>query len=633
MPSSGGYVVPTIFTAVDRLSSVVSRMARNVTSFAGKAQGALSRVNTWSNKLVKGFFGLGGQIWSFARSMLVITGIFGALNFGAESVVEYEKQLAGLHSILSDLTKGQLGAFDKQIKNTARITRESAVDVASAYAQIAERNPDLAKTASGLDAVARSAIMLSKASKGALPLKEAAESLVTIMTQYKFGADQANRVVNTLAAGAKYGSAPIEQSSEAFSRFASVARRANVTLEQSNALVQILGASGFQSSEAGNAIKASITRLQLAGAGYSSGVFKISDALQDVVTKYNKIKTAKGKDKFLFDIFGLHRITQAGELISNLGKFDELTQKLTGTSEAQKAAAINGDTLSESWRRLKNQFANYIISNDGVNKGLAKLRKFLEYVTDNLDSIIDKIITGVTWFIKFKIAIWAAQGAIFAYNVAIGIMGAVTGVANVAIGESTVALTAYRIASALTTTTATGLSASVSTTAASFGVANTAATGFFATLSGFVIPAALIALGGLAIWKVLDGYQSTQEQGRVLEDAKKQTFSKSSVAGRMSRFGNQAQESGYQKWWLKNRQMGVPDSLNNRAEFDDKFGKEYHPTLALDKVPMQTINNNSKVEGSIDVNFNDPQKRIQDLKFTGHNIKPNVRVGTTNGVK
>jgi len=416
MPARSGYVVPTIFTAVDRLSSVVSRMGRNVNNFVGRAQVQFGKLNKWVNSLIPGFGGLGGQLWGFVRSMIIISGLFGALNFGVGAVIEYEKQLAGLHSILSDLSKTQLGVFDRQIKNTAKITRESAVDVAAAYAQIAELNPDLAKTAVSLDAVARSAITLSKASKGALPLKEAAQSLVTIMTQFKFGADQADRVANTLAAGAKYGSAPIEQAAEAFSRFASVARRANVTLEESNALVQILAASGFQASEAGNAIKASITRLQLAGAGYSSGVFKIGDAFGDVVKKYKQIKSAKGKDKFLFDVFGIHRIAQAGELIGNLSKFDELTRKLTNTNEAAKAAAINGDTVAESWRRLKNTFANYLITDTKVGKGMARLRKLLEYVTDNMDGLIDKAITFIKWFAILKGTMWAVNTVFLVYN-------------------------------------------------------------------------------------------------------------------------------------------------------------------------------------------------------------------------
>lgn len=97
-----------------------------------------------------------------------------------------------------------------------------------------------------------------------------------------------------------------------------------------------------------------------------------------------------------------------------------------------------------------------------VTEWAKKIGAALEWTVNHLDSII----TGLKWFLILLIAtkaismlatgaMWAYSAAVIGYNIAIGIAGALTGVANVAIGQSAVALKAYNatmwIASAATT--------------------------------------------------------------------------------------------------------------------------------------------------------------------------------------
>jgi type IV secretory pathway TrbD component len=108
--------------------------------------------------------------------------------------------------------------------------------------------------------------------------------------------------------------------------------------------------------------------------------------------------------------------------------------------------------------------------------------------------------------------------------------------------------------------------------------AQTAAAGLFATLSEFVLPAALVALSGLAIWKMMKEDGKMQDYGNSLIKGTKMTYNTKNPIGLISPFSNPAEESAYQKYYLQQRGKGVSDSLLDRSHFDALHGKEY-PTL------------------------------------------------------
>jgi len=214
------------------------------------------------------------------------------------------------------------------------------------------------------------------------------------------------------------------------------------------------------------------------------------------------------RDAFLNALFGIRAVTQ-GRLLGRSGELmNDLARNVTGTNEAFKQAAITTETFASKWEQLKGSIATYLVSNDSANAGLDRLKGIIVYVTNNLDKIIDRIITFGKILLWLKGIIYAVQAALFIYNTYMGIMGAVTGVANIAIGQSTVALAAYRSTLLITggATAAFGsstaaLSGGMATVTGSFVAANGAAAGFFATLGSFVLPAALVGLAGYMAYK------------------------------------------------------------------------------------------------------------------------------------
>ena len=494
--------VPTIFTAVDRVTGVVQRMQRSVGGFAGKASIGINALNTGINRLIPSF----GRLAKQAVGIGAGYAIFQGLSAGGSAIIDFEKNVAGLRVILNDLSDSQFGAYEKGIIQVAKATRMSAVDVAASFEKIAELNYDLAKTPDGLARLSTSAITLARAAR--IELTPATEGLIAIMSQFDLPATQAERLSNALAAGFKYGSASIEDQIESYRGFGTVAKEANVTMEQSIALTQTLAKYQLKGSEAGTALRSAIIHLQNAGAGYKSGKFSLNDALDEMRTKLASLKNDMKRDAFLNALFGIRAVTQ-GRLLGRSGELmNDLARNVTGTNEAFKQAAITTETFASKWEQLKGSIATYLVSNDSANAGLDRLKGIIVYVTNNLDKIIDRIITFGKILLWLKGIIYAVQAALFIYNTYMGIMGAVTGVANIAIGQSTVALAAYRSTLLITggATAAFGsstaaLSGGMATVTGSFVAANGAAAGFFATLGSFVLPAALVGLAGYMAYK------------------------------------------------------------------------------------------------------------------------------------
>jgi len=396
--------IPAQFTAVDKFSHVVKGMGRNVGKMASNGIGHIKR---FDHKLNRTFKQMG------RLSQLAIGVGLGTLFFNAgNDVVEYGDALAQFRTIVSDLNDKEFAKYEKSIFKVAKDTKKSAIDVVASYEKIAGLNAKFAETEKGISQVSKATIKLSKASKD--DLGTSAENLVGIMNQFSFGAEQADRTINVLAAGQAVGAASITQTAEAFKNYGSVAAGANITLEESVGLIQTLGKFSIFGSEAGTKLRGVTLKLQKAGMGYASGQFNINDALDESQKKISKLATVREKDAFLLKMFGAENISVGRILLNNIEVYKEFTNGVTGTSEAQKAAEINSNTLKNQLGELKNAFTNNVI--EATNTGYA-----IDFVKGSLGFLGDNIETFTKIGIGLLAMFVAMKGAMFVYAVYQGI--------------------------------------------------------------------------------------------------------------------------------------------------------------------------------------------------------------------
>lgn len=410
--------IPTVFTAVDKFTSVVSKMTSGVSTFTKATGAAVSRVNT----KIDGLFNKMGNI-----SQLLLGLSFGAiLSSAITDLKAYEDGVASFRTIVSDLSDKDFAKYTASINQVAKDTKKSTIDVVMSYEKIAGLNAKFAETSDGIAAISKASIVLSRASKD--ELGTSTENLVGIMNQFSLVATEAERVINVLAAGQAVGAASITQSAEAYKNFGSVAKGANITLEESQALIQTLGKFSLFGAEAGTKLRGATLQLQKAGIGYASGQFNINDALLEAKKISESLTTQRAKDTFMIKTFGAENITAGKILLANIDTYKEFTKGVTGTSEAQKAAEINSNTLSEKINQLKASFTNYLTTNDQTIQGLNLAKDVLGFLADNISTVI-AVAGGLIGFVVAIKAINAVmivgQGVMAAYSVVMAIYSGV----------------------------------------------------------------------------------------------------------------------------------------------------------------------------------------------------------------
>lgn len=393
-------VIPAIFEAIDRVTAPLRKMEAAASRFSTLANNSISTNERWFKKLTPVLSDTTREMMNFAKSAAIASGIVGGIYFSFNQLSQFESNLASFRTIVSDLSDSEFGKFREQIFLVAKDTKKSSVEIADSFSRIAGLNADFAKTADGLGAISKAAITLSKASGD--DLTTSTESLVGIMNQFKFAATDADRVINVLAAGQAVGAASITQTAASFKNFGSVASGANISIEESIGLIQTLGKYSLFGEEAGTKLRGSILKLQNSGLGYKNGQFNINSALEETLKKYNSLGSAKKKDAYLNQVFGAENITAGRILLTNIDIFKDYTKSVTGTSEAEKAAAINSNTLTNRITELKNTFINLLTSTDESSFGLTLLKNSIVFITDNMGTLITVAMGIVGFFALWK---------------------------------------------------------------------------------------------------------------------------------------------------------------------------------------------------------------------------------------
>jgi TP901 family phage tail tape measure protein len=368
------FTLSTIYKVVDKFTPVMKQMERANASFAMKQDAAYRKLRgTMSN--------MNNQLLAMAGGLSI-----GSLLYtGTNAVVQYDEALNSL-SAITGITGKDFEAFKKEVVEVSSRTKKAGYETAKAFELIGSAQPELLKDAKALSTVTESAIILSKASRDDLAVSAA--NLTGVLNQFSLGADQANRAINVLAAGSVVGAATISEVTEAMKNVGAVASTSNASVEETVALIEVLGKFQLKGAEAGTKLRGTFIKLQQAGLGYQSGQFKINDALADAQKKMNALRTEKEKDAFVTKLFGLENVTAGKILMNNTKLFEEYTKGVTGTDWATKQAEINSASFSVKLKELKARFENLIIKGNENSKALNTFGKVIGFVTNNLDKIL-----------------------------------------------------------------------------------------------------------------------------------------------------------------------------------------------------------------------------------------------------
>ncbi|MEO9878757.1 MAG: phage tail tape measure protein, partial [Lentilitoribacter sp.] len=267
---------------------------------------------------------------------------------------EFQQQQADL-SAITGIAGKDLEALGTRSLETSVKYGESASNIIEANKLVASQLAEKIDfgTDEGLEQlqdISEQAIILQKAA--GVELSTAVNTLTTAVNQFNLPASETNRLINSIAAGSKFGAAEVAEQSAAYAEAGSVAASTNQSFEVLNATTQVLAANAIKGSKAGVSIRNILLTLdnpsKIAEAGIK-GVDLQSDGLATTLEKLNPLLSDSAA---LEKLFGRESITAAQILIKNADSVATMTEKVTGGNVAMEQAEIQLNTYKGAQAQL-----------------------------------------------------------------------------------------------------------------------------------------------------------------------------------------------------------------------------------------------------------------------------------------
>lgn len=430
---------------LQQVTAEIRKVRTEMTGLGAAQQGVFGRMAAGFNN----YFGI-------ATAMVAsVTGLGLYFRKLADDAMNFEEKVADL-SAITGLAGEDLDWLAQQAKNLSTTTTEdgvritrSADEIVEAFKLMGSAKPELLENKEALSQVTTEALKLAEASK--MDTSKAVLSLAKTMNQFGAGAHEASRYINVLAAGSKAGAAEVGDIAEAIVNFGAAANMANITVEESNGLIQTLAEKGITGSEAGTMLRNVLLSLQGEADNLNPAVVGIQKAFENLA-KENRSAAEMQK------LFGDRAFTAGVILTENTDKLAHFTDAVTDTSVAIEQANINSDTQKAKLQQVRNE-----LKLNSMELG-AKLAPAFSNLTFTMSKFIKLLTVVVPWLhenwriiaslavglVTYAVAVKAVTVAKTAYTANTNFAKTATVGFNTAMKKNVIGLFAAALAAAIT---------------------------------------------------------------------------------------------------------------------------------------------------------------------------------------
>lgn len=365
---------------------------------AASATGALKNLIPMMGATATGATAMGASITAALGPIgLAVAAIaaMGAVTVKAASSYEkYNTALLDL-SALTGVTGDELDAVGDIATGMSVKFGTSAEDIINSMKNIGSQAPQLLSDMNSLSAVTESAMVLSKAS--GMIVEDTSKAITTIMNQMDVDASKTSEIINSMAAGSKYGAADVQYLTTAFEKCGTQAKGAGMSFQQVIAAVETIAPKFKSADDAGQKLNGVLRNLQTqANDKFNPAIVGINAALENL-SNANLSLAEKQK------LVGAEGLTVLEVMTSNRQAFEDMTNKVTGTNVAYEQMNIKSNTLKATFDKLT-QTINVLFIEIGKT---FIVQAFISILT-SLCKIAIKVIGFVNDLIKVINALWKA---------------------------------------------------------------------------------------------------------------------------------------------------------------------------------------------------------------------------------
>ena len=300
------YIIPTIFTAVDRLSGPVMGMQRAMMGFSTVAgvEGA---------KLQRNLRATSDAAMQVAMSAAMIgAALVIPLGLATKAAMDFEKQMTNVATLV-DTTRENMGAMGDAVLEVSKRVPVAISDLTESLYQIRSAGVGAKDAMHVLEVSAKLSVA------GLSSATDATKAVTSAMVSFKWQSLTTEQIANSFFLTVKEGKTKMEALNESFGATALIAGNAGVTLQEFNAATAALTNTGLTASEAQVGLRGAIIAL-----------IKPSTEMTDVLTNMGYTGTEAG----------LNLIKAMGGLVPALEAVD-------------KGAAKAGDSINKAFGKVQ----------------------------------------------------------------------------------------------------------------------------------------------------------------------------------------------------------------------------------------------------------------------------------------
>lgn len=356
---------------------------------------SLDRTRQSTSALEGAWKKFGGVVGGLAVGELIRRGLTRAIQKGKQ----FEQQLADL-SAITGITGDDLDQLGDEALNASIEFATAATDIVEAQKLVASQLAEKIdfNTQAGLQQlkdISNQATLLKTAA--GIDLRTAVEATTGAVNQFGLEASEAGRVVNVLAAGAKFGAAEVGDQAEALKLAGTAAAGAGVDIETTQAAIQRLAAAGLRGQRAGTGLRNVFVRLQtrteeLADAGFGDVDIKANG----FVDTLRQLKPLTDDTQARTKVFGEEAQQLAGILLEDVDALEDFSEQVRDTTTAQEQADRQLDTFDGALRQLTSTLDKELITAFQETNGV--MVEFIHLTTSAIGYVADATEEINAWY-------------------------------------------------------------------------------------------------------------------------------------------------------------------------------------------------------------------------------------------
>ncbi|CAL2092036.1 Phage tail tape measure protein (Modular protein) [Tenacibaculum sp. 190524A05c] len=368
-------------STLKKVDASVGQFQRNVGNYGKSMASAAMAARNMASAL-----GYTGGLFLFVQTMQEANGI--VRSFGKTM-----SNIAGIYRTNRD----SLQSLEDKIISVAG----SSVNTATEVANLAENLATLGKTQSEIETLLAPVNDLSIGLNAASD--EAGEFLVQMLNTFGASSNEAGKYADVIATIRTSTSLDFQRMRDSFQYLAPISKALNKDIAYTGSLIGILSDNGIKAERAGRLLVTAQQKLASENKSLTYALGELNEAKKNNSSELDLLKLAS-------ELFGKQAAALGVILANNTDLIDKNAESIRNNSGALNDLVSEQLTsLDSHFRILASRWEEYILNTDKASGASNQLKSVLKFLSDNLSTIINTVLTAAKWFGIYKVTVFSVN--------------------------------------------------------------------------------------------------------------------------------------------------------------------------------------------------------------------------------